>query len=148
MMLDALLNLGNAQSLTTTALATNTIDLSVNRELASGGYLGAIFAVDQSIAATGAATVNFQLVVSASPTLSSPTVLAQTGPVSKTELPINRRPFTIGLAPAAAINQGQRYLGVRYEIANGPLTAGAVSCWLTTDKSQAAPLYQSGWSVA
>lgn len=148
MMTDALLNLSSAQNIAgNTVLSTNTVDTATARELASGSYLGVVFAVDQSLAAAGAATVNFQIVSSASPSLSSPTVLAQTGPVSKSELTGNRRPFAIGLSPGTAPLQG-RYLGARYEIANGPLTAGAVSAYLTTDKSQAAPLYQSGWSAA
>lgn len=137
MILDALLQLSAAQAVTTSAVSTNTIDLSINRDIATGSSLVAVFNVDQTVTAAGAATVNFQIVSSASSNLSSPTVLAQSGAIPKTDLIAGRAPFTVGMAinPNVSAPLGQRYLGVQYTVSTGPLTAGAFSCWLALDDS-------------
>ena len=40
----------------------------------------------------------------------------------------------------------KRYLGVRYTVATGPLTAGKFSAFITKD-AQANRAYKSGWTV-
>lgn len=149
MMLDAQLQLSSAQAVTASAVSTNTIDLSQNRDLASGDTLVALFTVDSTVTAAGAATVNFQIVSSASGNLSSPTILAQSGPIPKADLTAGRAPFSVGLAQNAslAISLGQRYIGVQYTVGTGPLTAGSFTCCLTTD-TNIPKIYPSGYTVA
>lgn len=145
MITDALLSLSSAQAVTASAVSTNNIDLSLTRDLASGSDLYVHFSVDENATAVGAATVQFQIVSSASVTLSSPTVLASTGAISKGDLTAGRRPFALGLASAivTALNLGQRYLGVQYVVAAGPLTTGRFSAVVSESTADVGKIYPS-----
>lgn len=149
MLLDALLQLSSAQAVTATAVSTNTIDLSQARDLGPGENLHAVISVDTSAAAAGAATVTFQIVSSASAALTSPTVLAQTDAIAKTDLTAGRKPIVIDLSPAVLLAQpiGQRYLGIQYTVATGPLTAGAFTAYLSNSEVTANASYPSGFTV-
>lgn len=148
MMTDALLQLSTAQAVTATAVSTNTIDLSQSRDMSDGASLYAAFTVDTAAAAAGAATVTFQAILSASADLSSPIVIASTDALAKTELTAARRPIVISIDPdqLLAEQNGRRYLGVRYVVATGPLTAGAFSCTITNSDGFVKH-YPSGFSV-
>ena len=149
MLTDALLQLSSAQAVTSTAVSTNTIDLSQARDIASGRDLFAIFTVDVAATAAGAATVAFQVISSAAANLSSPTVLGQTDAIAKTELTAGRKPIVLRIPSAALLAQpvGQRYLGVQYTVATGPLTAGSFSCTITDSEIDVAKYYPSGFAV-
>jgi hypothetical protein len=150
MMTDALLQLSSAQAVTVTAVSTNTIDLGQARDLGPGEDLFAVFTVGTSATAAGAGTVTFQVISSAAADLSSPTVLVQTDAIAKTELTAGRAPIAL-LIPStilAAQPIGQRYLGVQYTVATGPLTAGTFSCAITDSKVSTAKHYASGFTVA
>ena len=148
-LLDALLQLSAAQAVTTTAVSTNTIDLSQSRDMAVGRDLYAVVDVDASVTAAGAATVTFQVITSAAANLGSPTVIAQTDAIGKAELTAGRRPISIALNPAilAAQPNGQRYLGVQYTVGTGPLTAGAFTCYISDSQVTGPQYYPSGFSV-
>jgi hypothetical protein len=149
MLLDASLQLSDAQAVTSTAVSTNTIDLGLNRDLGQGNPLFAIIGVAEAAAAAGAATVDFQIVASANANLSSPTVLMSTGPIAKTELTLGRKPIALRL-PSAAINAaplGARYLGLQYTVASGPLTAGKFSTWMAFDDPGVGKLYNANQSA-
>lgn len=149
MMTDALLQLSSAQAVTSTAVSTNVIDLLQNRDLAGGDALSAIFTVDATATAAGAATVTFQIISSAAANLSSPTVLVQSAPIPKADLVAGRQPFYIAVAPNASgsVPLGQRYLAVQYTVGTGPLTAGSFSCVLSCDPSTA-KLYNAAFIAA
>lgn len=149
MMLDALLQLSSAQAVTATAVSTNAIDLSQSRDVAVGEDLYAVFGTDVTALAAGAATVTFEVITSANSDLSSPNVLVSTGPIGKAELTAGRAPICLCLPPSAyaALPQGQRYLGVRYTVGTGPLTAGAFTAHITNTEVHGGKYYASGFTV-
>lgn len=149
MLTDALLQLSSAQAVTASAVSTNTIDLGTSRDLGGGRQLYAVFDVDVAATAVGAATVNFEVISSAAANLGSPTILAQTGPIAKTELTINRRPIVVPIPESILLAQpiGQRYLGVNYTVATGPLTAGSFTCTITDTPVSVGKNYASGFTV-
>lgn len=149
MIVDALLQLSEAQAVTSTAVSTNTIDLLQNRDVGAGNDLYAIFTVDTAATAAGAATVNFQVISSASASLTSPTVLAQTDAIPKTDLTAGRKPIAVRISPQVlnSLPIGQRYLGVQYTVGTGPLTAGAFTCYITDSDVSVNKNYPSGFTV-
>lgn len=150
MMTDALLQLSSAQVVTASAVSTNTIDLSQNRDIGAGEDLYATFSVAEAAVAAGAATVDFQVITSAAADLSSPTVIGTSGPVPKADLTLGRKPFSICINASILLAQpvGQRYFGVQYVVATGPLTAGKFSCAITDTDVGGPKYYASGFSVA
>jgi len=150
MLTDALLQLSSAQAVTTTAFSTNTIDLGVARDLGPGRSLFAVWTVDTTVTAAGAATVNFQVVTSDNANLSSPNVVAQTDAIGKADLTAGRKGFAQRIDPAVILAKpnGQRYLGVQYTVGTGPLTAVAFSCAITDSLPPGYEYYPSGFTVA
>jgi hypothetical protein len=149
MLLDALLLLSAAQAVTASAVSTNTVDLKAARDIAPGSDVYAVFDVDQTVTAAGAATVAFEIISSAAADLSSPTVLVSTAPIGKAELTQGRRPIALEITDTILASQpiGQRYLGVRYTVATGPLTAGQFTCYFADEKPSVGKNYPSGFSV-
>lgn len=149
MFTDALLQLSSAQAVTASAVSTNTIDLSVARDMGPGRGLYAVFTVDVAATAAGAGTVNFQVISSAAAALTSPTILVQTDAIGKAELTVGRRPIYLEVPASVLAAQpiGQRYLGVQYTVGTGPLTAGSFSCAITDSMVDVGKNYPSGFTV-
>lgn len=147
MILDALLRVSNAQAVTTTAVSTDTIDLSQNRDLGPGTQLHALFGVDSTV--TGAGTVNFQIISSAAADLSAPNVLAQTDAIPIADLVAGRKPIVVDLSPHVlrSLPIGQRYLGVRYLVTSGPLTGGTFTAYFSNSEVTVGANYPSGYTV-
>lgn len=150
MITDAFLQLSNAQAVTASAVSTNTIDLGVARDVGTGECLYAVITVDQAVTAAGAATVNFQVISSAAAALSSPTILGQTDAIGKAELTAGRRPIVIEIPRTVLAAQpvGQRYMGLQFTVATGPLTAGQFTVNIVRDVQDVAKYYASGYAVA
>lgn len=150
MITDALLQLSSAQAVTATVVSTNTIDLSQARDIGAGGDMYAVFNVDTTATAVGAATVSFEVISSAAAALTTPTVLIATGAIPITDLVAGRAPLSVCIPQSllTTLPKGQRYLGVRYTVATGPLTAGAFTCDLTDSEVSQPPYYASGFTVA
>lgn len=146
MITDALLTLSSAQAVTASAVSTNTIDLTAIRDVGAGEQVEVYFNVDTTVTAAGAATVNFQVITSAAAALTSPTILAQTDAIPKASLTAGVR-FAIQVPRAQLTEKGQRYLGVQYTVATGPLTAGAFSSGIVLDYGDSTKSYTSGYSV-
>lgn len=149
MIVDSLLELSLNQAVTATAVSINTVDLRTARDMAPGEDIFAVFDVDQTVTAAGAATVALEIISSAAADLSSPTVLVSTMPIPRTELTAGRRPISLRLTDTIllAMPLGQRFLGVRYTVATGPLTAGRFTCYLTNAAPSVGKNYPSGFSV-
>ena len=146
MITDKLLRVSTDQAVTSTAVSTDTIDLSVARDIGEGKKLIMNFAVTEAATDSGSATVTFQVIGSASADLSSPVVLGSTGAIAKADL-------TLGANIAVDINsligsKGYRYIGANYVVATGPLTAGKFTADIVETVQDGKKFYASGFTVA
>jgi hypothetical protein len=150
MLTDALLQLSTAQAVTATAVSTNTVDLGVARDIAPGRPMYAVFQIDTTFTAAGGATLNCQVVSSAAAALTSPTVIADSGPIPVAQLTAGRRLIAVGISPSVLTTapNGQRFIGAQYTVNTGPMTAGAITATITDQMPPGAQLYGSGFTVA
>lgn len=148
MILDKQNMFSEAQAVTASAVSTNTIDLGVARDIGPA-ELSVVITVDVAATAAGAATVNFQVISSAAANLGSPTILGQTDAIGKAELTAGRRPIVLTVPRSVLLAQpvGQRYLGLQYTVATGPLTAGSFTAGLVLDVQDIGKYYASGYSI-
>lgn len=147
MIIDAQNLFSSAQAVTATAVSTNTVDLSQNREIFAGREIEIFINVDTTVTSAGASTVNFQVITSASAALTSPTIVVQTDAIPKASLAQGARLML--RCPSAFINNlGQRYLGIQYTVGTGPLTAGSFTVGVTCDFNDVPKYYPSGYAVA
>lgn len=142
MITDKLLRVSEDQALTTTAVSTDTIDLSVARDIGEGQDLFMNFAVTTALA--GGTSVKFEVISSAAANLGSPTVIGSTDAIVTASL-------VAGYNTAVRINPqvaslGQRYLGARYTIV-GTYTSGKVTADVVTDIQDGRKFYPSGVTV-
>lgn len=137
MYVDKQAEFADSQVVTATAISTNVIDLyagsSVNntlKDVGTGQDVYLIVQVDAAVNAAGAATVAFSLESDSTADLAtSPTVHFTSAAIGKAVLTAG----TTQLAIKIPAGNYERYLGVRFTVATGPLTAGSFSAFLTTD---------------
>jgi len=130
MYVDAKLLLSDEQAISATAVSTKSIDLGVaGRDIGAGEPLYAVVVVDEGFTADGAATMTIGLITSAASNLSSPTTILSTPAIGKAALTAGRVPIVIPIPP----NIAERYLGLNYTVATGPMTAGKVTAFVGTD---------------
>jgi len=144
MITDKLLRVSTDQALTTTAVSTDTIDLSVARDIGEGQDLYMNFAVTTALA--GGTSVKFEVIQADNAALSSGVeVIGSSDAVVTASL-------VAGYNTAVRINpqigsKGKRYLGARYTI-SGTYTSGAVTADIVTDIQDGKKFYASGFTVA
>lgn len=126
----------DSQAVTATALSTNVIDLTqgyaglTTTDIGGEECVWLVVQVDEAATASGAATVTFSLESDSVATIdSSPTVHFTSPAIGKAALTAGAQVVSICLPRGAY----ERYLGVRYTVATGPLTAGKFSAFLTLD---------------
>jgi hypothetical protein len=135
MILDERTEFADALAVTASAIS-DVIDLGATptlRNLGGGESLYLVVGVDTSATAAGAATVTFSL------ESDSTADLATSATVHYTSAAIGKATLVAGYtAVVVELPSGQyeRYLGVRFTVATGPLTAGKFNAFLTTDPSR------------
>jgi hypothetical protein len=143
MITDKLLRVSEDQALTTTAVSTNTIDLSIARDMGEGHNLFMNFAVTAAL--TGGTSVKFEVISSASADLSTPTVIGSTDAIVSASLVAGYN-TAVRINPQVA-SKGQRYLGARYTI-SGTYSAGTVTADVVETIQDGKKFYASGFTVA
>lgn len=139
------------QAVTATAISTNVYDLfpvgnAVNsntvRDIGVGEDVYLVVQVDAAATAAGAATVTVTLESSSTADLATtPTVHFASATYALASLTANKTLMAFKL-PADAY---KRYVGVRYTVATGPLTAGTFSAFFAKD-IQAFRSYVKGYT--
>jgi hypothetical protein len=143
MIIDDRLEVSDSQAVTATAVSTDIIDLgpvlttTTTRDVANGRQLFLVIQCDTTTAAAGAATVTFSLESDDNTGLTSATVHATSAAIGKATLVAG---YQLVIPVPAGQKNFERYLGVRYTVATGPLTAGAFSAFVT-DSIQNSPTY-------
>ena len=142
---DKLLRVSTDQAITVDAVSTDTIDLSVARDIGEGEELYMHFAVTEAFTAAGAATLTLQVIGSTAANLGSPVVLGSTGPIALADLALGKR-HAVRINPSIA-SLGYRYLGANYDVATGPMTAGKITADVVNTIQDGQKFYASGFSV-
>jgi hypothetical protein len=144
MITDALLRVSNAQTVTTTAVSTDKVDLSVARDIGEGENLFMHFDVGTDFA--GGTSTAFEVVVADDAALTSNvTVVGSSGAIVTAGL-------TAGKTIAVRVNPligstGKRYFGARYTVV-GTNSAGTVTADVVHGIQDGLKAYASGFSVA
>jgi hypothetical protein len=136
MWVDAENEFSNSQAVTSTAISTNVIDLGATNTLKDLGAGQPVYLVIQTaVACTDSgsdATVAFTLESDSTANLAtSATVHWTSGALAFAAYATAGTRVAVIALPIAKTYE--RYLGVRYTVASGPLTAGAFDAFLTTD---------------
>ena len=128
MILDSKLNIADETVLPTavgTAVVGDVIDLDKSgRRIGDGHPLYLAIIVDEAVASSGAATVEFSLSTGSSSTLG--TTVSSTGEISKDTLSSNHQM----VIPLPSDYQYERYLGLEATVATSALTAGSVNAFI------------------
>ena len=142
MITEKLLRVSEDQALTTTAVSTNTVDLSVARDMGEGTTLYMNFAITEALA--NGTSVKFEVISSAAANLGSPTVIGSTDAILTAALTLGKN-VVVRINPDIA-GKGQRYLGARYTIA-GTFNAGKVTADVVETIGDGQKYYASGFTV-
>jgi len=142
MITDKLLRVSEDQAVTTTAVSTDTIDLSIARDIGEGEALYMNFAV--TTAMVGGTSVKFEVISSATANLGSPTVIGSTDAIVTADLTLGKN-IAVRINPVIGSN-GQRYLGARYTVV-GTYSAGKITADVVMNIQDGRSFYASGFSV-
>ena len=143
MITDKLLRVSDAQAVTTTAVSTDTVDLSVARDMGEGGDLYMNFAMTEAFA--GGTSTNFEVIIADNAALSSNVVvIGASGAIATADLTLGKN-VAVRLNPQIA-SLGKRYLGARYTV-SGTNSAGKVTADIVMDVQDGKKFYASGFTV-
>jgi hypothetical protein len=143
MITDKLLRVSEDQAITADAASTNTIDLSVARDMGEGKPLYAVFTVTEAF--NNATSVALQVITSAAADLGTPTVRA-TQTVLLAGLTLGAQ-YVLVLPPAIA-SLGQRYLGAYFDVTGTAPSTGKVTVDFVETIQDGKKFYASGFTVA
>lgn len=133
MWVDKQVEFADSQAVTSTAISTNVYDTQVSQLVNIGGIQGAFLVVQCDTTATDSgsdATLTVTLESADDAALSTnATVMASSGAIAFASLVGGATLWVIPLP----FYQSRRYIGVRWIVASGPLTAGAFSAFITVN---------------
>ncbi|EPV3678259.1 TPA: hypothetical protein QIC06_004536 [Enterobacter kobei] len=135
MYIDKQAEFSDNQAVTATAISTNVMDLNTafnynpGVDIGTGEDVYLVVQVDAAATAAGAATVQVTLESSAAAGLTSSTVHFTSANYALTDMTAGKTLFAVKLPSGTYL----RYLGVRYTVGTGPLTAGSFSAFLVKD---------------
>lgn len=134
MILDAENRFSNAQAVTVTAKSTDTVDMGPNSHAKNSQgqekKLEILLHVNTTFTAAGAGTLTVQIRSSANSDMSSPVIHESSDVLALADLVAGNK---IRYQPRVPINAG-RYLDLNYVVGTGPMTAGALSAYITRDR--------------
>ena len=143
MITDKLLRVSEDQAVTSSAYSTDTIDLSVARDVGEGTALYMNFALTEAFA--NGTNITFEVVTSANANLSSHDVVGSSTTIATAALTLGKN-IVVTLNPDIA-GKGQRYLGARYTVV-GTMNAGKVTADVVETIGDGQKYYASGFTVA
>ena len=130
----------------TSAVSSNTIDLSVARDIGEGKGLFFNFAITTAVAAA-ATTVQFDVIISDREDLSGATVIGSSGAIAYGSLTKGKN-VVVPIPPLVG-SKGKRYLGTQYTVAgDNHAGTGAVTADIVETIQDGKKFYTSGFSVA
>lgn len=130
----------------TSAVSTNTIDLSQARDIGEGKGLFFNFAITE-VVASAATSVQFDIIISANADLSAATVIASTGAIGYASLTAGKN-IALPIPPQVA-SLGKRYIGTQYTTAgNNSSGTGKVTADIVETIQDGKKFYPSAITVA
>ena len=145
MITDKYLRLSEDQEVLTSAVSTNTIDLSQARDVGEGKPLYMVFTVTTAFTrAAGALTVTFNTLIGDDAALGSPTTLASTGAIAKADLAVGAQ-FVLQIPPVIG-SKGLRYLGASFTN-SATADTGKVTVDIVETFQDGKKFYPSGYTV-
>ena len=145
MITDKYLRLSEAQEVLTSAVSTNTIDLSQARDVGEGKPLYMVFTVTTAFTrAAGALTVTMNALIDDDAALGSPTTLASTGAIAKADLAVGAQ-FVLQIPPVLG-SKGLRYLGASFTN-SATADTGKVTVDIVETFQDGKKFYPSGYTV-
>lgn len=135
MLIDLYNQFSDSQAVTSTAISTNVINAThlsnTLKDLGQGEDLYLQIVCTESATAAGAATVTFSFESDSTADLAtSATTHWSSAAIGKASLTAGTVVATVCLPPGVTY---EAYLGVRYTVATGPLTAGKFTAFLTKE---------------
>ena len=132
------------QAITATAVSTDTIDLTVARDIGEGQDLYMIFTCVAAF--NNLTTLTIEVIGATNAALSSGvTVVGSAGAVAVASLTANAT-FAVRINPAL-YSLGVRYLGARYTVTGTNPSTGSVCAYIVQDIQDGRKAYASGFSV-
>ena len=145
MITDKYLRLSEDQEVLTSAVSTNTIDLSQARDVGEGKPLYMVFTVTTAFTrAAGALTVTMNALIDDDAALGSPTTLASTGAIAKADLTAGAQ-FVLQIPPVLG-SKGLRYLGASFTN-SATADTGKVTVDIVETFQDGKKFYPSGYTV-
>lgn len=144
MITDRELTFSDVQAITATANSTDVISL-VGYRIGRGQRLRLYVQVDEAFTAAGAATLTLDVVQADNAALSTNAeVLYTTGATALAALIKNPKKFFIDIPAPANLRD---FMGLKYTVATGPMTAGKLTAGIVIDTPTALndrPAYETG----
>jgi len=110
-------------------ISENIIDLGAAKNVARGRQMYAVIIVD--VAFSTCTSINFQLWTHSTTTVTSGSIMCETGAIAVAALTANRT--AIVLPVGDALNTAKQYVGMYYVLAGSNDAAGAVTTFLAFD---------------